>query len=107
VLGSFRTLEIQDHSPCPRCDAEHEDPCHVYQYLAHSTKLGWHRAMNDLHHWCDLQERSSAIMEAILKFLKKAWQAGQSLPHITAVMLWPTLVKHKGLLYGAASWEGI
>jgi DNA-directed RNA polymerase subunit RPC12/RpoP len=69
----------QDHSPCPRCDAEHKDHLHMYQCLACSTKLEWHGAMNDLQQWCDLQETSCAIMVVILRFLK-VWQAGWPLP---------------------------
>jgi hypothetical protein len=79
-VGKFlKRWKSQDHSRCPRCDAEDEDYRHVYQCPAQSTKREWYGALNDLRQWCNSHDTSPDITEVMIKCLK-AWQAGRRLP---------------------------
>ena len=83
VCGVGKFLELwksQNHSRCPRCDAENEDHRPVYTCQARSTKREWYGVLNDLRQWRHSHDTSpDSILEVILKCLK-AWQAGRPLP---------------------------
>jgi len=82
VCGVGKWLERwkwQDHSKCPRCDADSEDHRHVYQCPATSAKLAWQGAMNDLRQWCQDHSTDPAITEVITKCLT-AWRRRRRLP---------------------------
>jgi hypothetical protein len=79
VCGVGKWLERwkwQDHSKCPRCDAELEDHWHVYQCPANSVRMEWHGAMKNLRQWCQDHDTNPEIIEVIIKCLT-AWRGNR------------------------------